>query len=220
MVKSLIDLSDFEEMYLKTMFEIHSKNPAAIVKTSMLAESMGVSAASTTEMIQRLSGRDLVTYIPYKGSRLTSEGFAIAGKIKRRQLLIELLLTDIIGFDGDVSSVACEMEHAVNDDLEASIDRLLGYPEHSHLGERVPQISRQFNPDVKSPLLPISNMPEGSSGIVEFIALPGQDIKTLDNQQISIGANISKDKNSVNVSDTPVLLSESLAKRILVRLEA
>ena len=220
MVKSLIDLSDFEEMYLKTMFEIHSENPAAIVKTSMLAESMGVSAASTTEMIQRLSGRDLVTYIPYKGSRLTSEGFAIAGKIKRRQLLIELLLTDIIGFEGDVSSVACEMEHAVNDDLEASIDRLLGYPEHSHLGERVPQISRQFNPDVKSPLLPISNMPEGSSGIVEFIALPGQDIKTLDNQQISIGANISKDKNSVNVSGTPVLLSESLAKRILVRLEA
>ena len=220
MVKSLIDLSDFEEMYLKTMFEIHSENPAAIVKTSMLAESMGVSAASTTEMIQRLSGRDLVTYIPYKGSRLTSEGFAIAGKIKRRQLLIELLLTDIIGFDGDVSSVACEMEHAVNDDLEASIDRLLGYPEHSHLGDRVPQISRQFNPDVKSPLLPISNMPEGSSGIVEFIALPGQDIKTLDNQQISIGANISKDKNSVNVSGTPVLLSESLAKRILVRLEA
>ena len=220
MVKSLIDLSDFEEMYLKTMFEIHSENPAAIVKTSMLAESMGVSAASTTEMIQRLSGRDLVTYIPYKGSRLTSEGFAIAGKIKRRQLLIELLLTDIIGFDGDVSSVACEMEHAVNDDLEASIDRLLGYPEHSHLGERVPQISRQFNPDVKSPLLPISNMPEGSSGIVEFIALPGQDIKTLDNQQNSIGANISKDKNSVNVSGTPVLLSESLAKRILVRLEA
>ena len=220
MVKSLIDLSDFEEMYLKTMFEIHSENPAAIVKTSMLAESMGVSAASTTEMIQRLSGRDLVTYIPYKGSRLTSEGFAIAGKIKRRQLLIELLLTDIIGFDGDVSSVACEMEHAVNDDLEASIDRLLGYPEYSNLGERVPQISRQFDPDVKSPLLPISNMPEGSSGIVEFIALPGQDIKTLDNQQISIGANISKDKNSVNVSGTPVLLSESLAKRILVRLEA
>ncbi len=219
MVKSSTNLSDFEEMYLKTMFEIHSQNPAAIVKTSMLAESMGVSAASTTEMIQRLSGRDLVTYIPYKGSRLTSEGFAIAGKIKRRQLLVELLLTDIIGFEGDVSTVACEMEHAVNDELEASIDRLLGYPEYTHLGERVPQISRQFDPDVRSPLLPISNMPEGSSGIVEFIALPGQDIKTLDNQQISIGVNISKIQNSINVSGNPILLSESLTKRILVRLE-
>ena len=213
------ELSDFEEMYLKRMFEIHSDQPSAIVKTSMLADSMGVSAASTTEMIQRLAGRDLVTYIPYKGSRLTAEGFTIAGKIKRRQLLLELLLTDVIGYEGDVSSIACEMEHAVNDELESSLDKLLGYPEYNHLGEKVPQISRQFEPDIISPLLPISNMPEGSSGIVELIALTGQDIKTLENQNISIGVNISKTHSSTNVAGTPYLFSEDLAKRILVRLE-
>ena len=213
------ELSDFEEMYLKRMFEIHSEQPSAIVKTSMLADSMGVSDASTTEMIQRLAGRDLVTYIPYKGSRLTAEGFAIAGRIKRRQLLLELLLTDVIGFEGDVNSIACEMEHAVNDELEASLDKLLGYPEYNHLGEKVPQISRQFEPDIISPLLPISNMPEGSSGVVELIALTGQDIKTLENQNISIGVNISKTHSSTNVAGTPYLFSEDLAKRILVRLE-
>ena len=60
----LSELSEFEEMYLKRMFEILSQQPDAIVKTSMLAESMGVSDASTTEMIQKLAGRDLVTYIP------------------------------------------------------------------------------------------------------------------------------------------------------------
>ena len=213
------ELSDFEEMYLKRMFEIHSDQPSAIVKTSMLADSMGVSAASTTEMIQRLAGRDLVTYIPYKGSRLTAEGFTIAGKIKRRQLLLELLLTDVIGYEGNVSSIACEMEHAVNDELESSLDKLLGYPEYNHLGEKVPQISRQFEPDIISPLLPISNMPEGSSGVVELIALTGQDIKTLENQNISIGVNISKTHSSTNVAGTPYLFSEDLAKRILVRLE-
>ncbi len=213
------ELSDFEEMYLKRMFEIHSEQPSAIVKTSMLADSMGVSDASTTEMIQRLAGRDLVTYIPYKGSRLTAEGFAIAGKIKRRQLLLELLLTDVIGFEGDINSIACEMEHAVNDELEASIDKLLGYPEYNHLGEKVPQISRQFEPDIISPLLPISNMPEGSSGVVELIALTGQDIKTLENQNISIGVNVTKTHSSINVSGSPYLFSEDLAKRILVRLE-
>ena len=213
------ELSDFEEMYLKRMFEIHSEQPSAIVKTSMLADSMGVSDASTTEMIQRLAGRDLVTYIPYKGSRLTAEGFAIAGKIKRRQLLLELLLTDVIGFEGDVNSIACEMEHAVNDELEASIDKLLGYPEYNHLVEKVPQISRQFEPDIISPLLPISNMPEGSSGVVELIALTGQDIKTLENQNISIGVNVTKTHSSINVSGSPYLFSEDLAKRILVRLE-
>ena len=213
------ELSDFEEMYLKRMFEIHSEQPSAIVKTSMLADSMGVSDASTTEMIQRLAGRDLVTYIPYKGSRLTAEGFAIAGKIKRRQLLLELLLTDVIGFEGDVNSIACEMEHAVNDELEASIDKLLGYPEYNHLGEKVPQISRQFEPDIISPLLPISNMPEGSSGVVELIALTGQDIKTLENQNISIGVNVTKTLSTTYVSGSPYLFSEDLAKRILVRLE-
>ena len=213
------ELSDFEEMYLKRMFEIHSEQPSAIVKTSMLADSMGVSAASTTEMIQRLAGRDLVTYIPYKGSRLTAEGFTIAGKIKRRQLLLELLLTEVIGYEGDVSSIACEMEHAVNDELESSLDKLLGYPEYNHLGEKVPQISRQFEPDIITPLLPISNMPEGSSGVVELIALTGQDIKTLENQNISIGVNISKTHSSTNVAGTPCLFSEDLAKRILVRLE-
>ena len=213
------ELSDFEEMYLQRMFEIHSEQPSAIVKTSMLADSMGVSDASTTEMIQRLAGRDLVTYIPYKGSRLTAEGFAIAGKIKRRQLLVELLLTDVIGFEGDVNSIACEMEHAVNDELEASIDKLLGYPEYNHLGEKVPQISRQFEPDIISPLLPLSNMPEGSSGVVELIALTGQDIKTLENQNISIGVNVTKTHSSINVSGSTYLFSEDLAKRILVRLE-
>ena len=213
------ELSDFEEMYLKRMFEIHSEQPSAIVKTSMLADSMGVSAASTTEMIQRLAGQDLVTYIPYKGSRLTAKGFIIAGKIKRRQLLLELLLTDVIGYEGDVSSIACEMEHAVNDELESSLDKLLGYPEYNQQGEKVPQISRQFEPDIISPLLPVSNMPEGSSGVVELIALTGQDIKTLQKQNISIGVNISKTHSSTNVAGTPYLFSEDLAKRILVRLE-
>mgnify|MGYP003311504122 CR=1 FL=1 len=121
MVKSSMNLSDFEEMYLKTMFEIHSQNPAAIVKTSMLAESMGVSAASTTEMIQRLSGRDLVTYIPYKGSRLTSEGFKHASRIKRREELLKILLSDVIRYEGDVDSVACKIEHSIDMDLELSL---------------------------------------------------------------------------------------------------
>ena len=149
----MTELSDFEEMYLKRMFEIHSKNPSAIVKTSNLAEMMGVSAASTTEMIQRLSNRDLVTYLPYKGSRLTTEGFSIAGKIKRRQLLIEMLLTDVIGFQGDIYAIACEMEHAINDELEAAIDSLLGYPVETKSGERIPQVARHFETNIQTPLV-------------------------------------------------------------------
>ena len=138
------ELSEFEEMYLKCMWELHSKNPDDIVKTTVLAESMGVSPASTTEMIQRLASRELVTYIPYKGSRLTSEGFSIAARIKRRQYLLEILLSDIIGFTGDAKLAACRLEHSIDDELEASIDRLLGYPNRTLSGHRIPVVEREL----------------------------------------------------------------------------
>ncbi len=215
----MTELSEFEEMYLKRMFEIHSDQPDAIVKTSMLADSMGVSAASTTEMIQRLASRDLVTYIPYKGSRLSPEGFARASQIKRRQLLLEMLLSDIIGYDGDVQAAACEMEHSIDSDLEAAIDRLLGYPERTHAGERVPLVSRRVDPAVTAPLLPVANMPDGSSGRIEFIALDGQDARTLETQGLAVGAQLSLSEGSVKVDDSPISLSEALANHILVRLE-
>jgi len=215
----LRDLSEFEEMYLKRMFEMHAEHPGEIVKTSMLAESMGVSAASTTEMIQRLSGRELVTYIPYKGSRLTPEGFAKASQIKRRQLLLEMLLSDIIGYEGDVKAAACEMEHSIDSNLEAAIDRLLGYPERTHSGERVPLVSRQVDPAIMPSLLPVANMPENSSGEVEFIALNGQDSRTLETQGLVIGAELVLEEGSILVDGSMIAISESLANRILVRVE-
>ena len=212
------ELSEFEEMYLKRMFEIHAKEPSAIVKTSSLAEMMGVSDASTTEMIQRLAGRGLVTYIPYKGSRLTTEGFSIAAKIKRRQLLIEMLLTDVIGFQGDIYSIACEMEHAINDELEVAIDSLLGYPEETKSGERIPQVARHFETNIQTPLLPISNMPNGSTGEIEFIALSGQESKTLESQNVKIGNVVSKTEDDLYIETKKFSLSDSLSKKILVRL--
>ena len=212
------ELSEFEEMYLKRMFEIHAKEPSAIVKTSSLAEMMSVSDASTTEMIQRLAGRGLVTYIPYKGSRLTTEGFSIAAKIKRRQLLIEMLLTDVIGFEGDIYSISCEMEHAINDQLEAAIDGLLGYPEETNSGERVPQVARHFETDIHTTLLPILNMPDESTGEIEFIALSGQESKTLESQNVKIGNVVSKSSNGLFVDKQLISISDNLAKKILVRL--
>ena len=103
------DLSEFEEMYLKRMFEFHDKKPGSILKTTQLASSMGVSPASATEMVQRLASRDLVTHIPYRGCSLTPSGFQISARIKRREGLLEILLSDVIGYSGDVSEAACKI---------------------------------------------------------------------------------------------------------------
>ena len=109
----MVDLSEFEEMYLKRIFEIYDSEPSTIVKTTQLAKVMQVSNASTTEMIQRLSDRELLTYIPYKGCRLTPEGFKIAARIKRREGLVQSLLSEVVGFAGAVEEAACQMAPAI-----------------------------------------------------------------------------------------------------------
>ena len=159
------ELSEFEEMYLKRIFEAHSKDPSQIVRTTRLAELMGVSPASTTEMIQRLSASDYVTYIPYKGCRLTSEGFKHASRIKRREELLKILLSDVIRFEGDVDSVACKIEHSIDMDLEASIDRMLGYPERNKEGKMIPSVDRSMILSSSNALLPLSALPEDTPSI-------------------------------------------------------
>ena len=157
------ELSEFEEMYLKRIFEIYDSEPSTIVKTSQLADIMSVSNASSTEMIQRLSERGLLTYVPYKGCRLTPIGFNTAARIKRREGLLQILLTDVIGFDGDVDAAACKMEHNMSIDLEESLDRMLGYPKQTPAGNKIPSIKRSVKPISEGLLLPISFLPIGLS---------------------------------------------------------
>ena len=82
------DVSEGEEAYLRRALEAFEENPSQIVKTSDLAARLGVSSASVTEMIKKLASRDLVTHIPYKGSRLTSEGFIHASTVSYTHLTL------------------------------------------------------------------------------------------------------------------------------------
>ena len=174
------EFSEFEEMYLKRLFEAHSDNPSQIIKTTTLAEMMNVTPASTTEMIQRLAIRDLVTHIPYKGCRLTPEGFQEAAKIKRREGLVEILLTEVIGYEGSIKEAACKIEHAIDDGLEIALDRMLGFPEKAPNGERIPAIERQIEPIRTGILIPLSALPVGSKATVEMIVMRPTDSRTLE----------------------------------------
>ncbi len=213
------DLSEFEEMYLKRIFEAHSAEPGEIVRTTKLAELMEVSPASTTEMIQRLSVRDYVTYIPYKGCRLTSEGFKHASRIKRREELLKILLTDVIRFDGDIDSVACKIEHSIDENLEASIDRMLGYPERNKDGFMIPSVDRSMITSTTNILLPLSALPEETPSIIELINSSSVAIKTLENAGIKIGNSIIKKSNKFYCEGSEIAFSRELSFKIIVRVE-
>ncbi|RUA33080.1 MAG: metal-dependent transcriptional regulator [Chloroflexi bacterium] len=215
----MAELSEFEEMYLKRLFEAHVDKPDAIVKTTQLAEMMDVSPASTSEMIQRLAGRDLVTHIPYKGCRLTPEGFQRAARIKRREGLIEILLTEVIGFTGDVSEAACRLEHGIDDELEAALDRMLGYPESTPSGERIPLIERRVEPVRSGFLLPISALPSGSSATVELIVMDATDARTLEVAGLGLGTKVQSTEDGLFCGDYRLQMSKPLLLRILARTE-
>jgi len=212
------EFSEVEEMYLKTIFEIHSDSPGEIVKTTKLAENMGVSAASVTEMIQRLSQREMITHIPYRGCRLTTEGFQLAARIKRRQGLLEILLRDVIGFNGDVAGIACKMEHSVGIELEETLDRLLGYPENNITGEKIPSIERDFETLGIGTLLPIGKLPEGSSAIVELMVTNDVESITINDSGLRSGTKVSVSEGSLTSGDKLIELSDSLSMRILARI--
>lgn len=213
----MTELSEFEEMYLKRLFEAHVDNPSDIVKTTQLAEMMDVSPASTTEMIQRLASRNLVTHIPYKGCRLTPDGFQQAAMIKRREGLLEILLTEVIGFEGDVNEAACKIEHAIDEELEMALDKMLGYPEKTPSGERIPIIERQLEPMRSGLLLPLSALPMGSTATIEMMVMRPTDVRTLEVTGIEIGAKVSSTEDGITCNGTIVKMTKAISLRILAR---
>ena len=212
-------LSEYEEMYLKRIFEIYDIEPSTILKTSELAKIMGVSNASSTEMMQRLSSRDLLTYVPYKGCRLTPEGFKHAARVKRREGLLEILLGEVIGFEGDIKQSACKMEHNMSLDLEEALDRMLGYPEKTTKGAKIPVIDRRVDPVRKNVLLPLAFLPIGTLASIEAITVHGSELKTLESFGISLGSKISVEDEGIKFDGQLISLSKSLKGKILTRTE-
>jgi DtxR family Mn-dependent transcriptional regulator len=108
--------------------------------------SLDVSQAASSEMVQRLASKGILYHIPYRGATLTEDGVAAAAQIKRRECLMEVFLVQMLDYKGDVKEAACRMEHALNDELESAIDRLLGYPESTPSGEKIPSVNRFVEP--------------------------------------------------------------------------
>ncbi len=71
----------------------------------------------------------LVSYEPYKGAILTKEGLEIATKIKRKHRLLEVFLKDTLHINEEkVHEEACKMEHAMSDETENALCKMLNAP--------------------------------------------------------------------------------------------
>ena len=134
-------LSPAVEDYLKAIYEIQSEGDQDRVSTSALADCLGVARASVTGMLKKLSTMDpkLVNYIRYRGVKLTPAGEKIALEVLRHHRLIELYLSEALGYSWDeVHQEADNLEHVISEDFEDRIATLLGHPQIDPHGSPIP----------------------------------------------------------------------------------
>lgn len=124
------------EMYLKAVFALQHTAPPATV--SKVAEFMGVSVPSASEMLKRLEQQGYVQ-AGEEGVGLTREGQEVAVRVVRRLRLAERLLTDVLGLELErVYEEACKLEHVISPEVEGRLERVLGHPARCPHGLPIP----------------------------------------------------------------------------------
>jgi DtxR family Mn-dependent transcriptional regulator len=127
------------EDYLKVIYTLIRERGEERASTSAISDRMEVSAASATNMMQKLADMRLVEYVPYRGVSLTDTGEKIALEVIRHHRLIELYLAEALGYSWDaVHDEAERLEHVISEEFEDRIDAMLGHPTTDPHGHPIP----------------------------------------------------------------------------------
>jgi DtxR family Mn-dependent transcriptional regulator len=138
-----VDLSDAIQDYLKEIYKLGTESER--VSTSSLARRQQVSPASASAMVKKLAALGLAEHTPYHGVTLTHAGVQVALEVIRHHRLLELYLAETLGIAvDDVHQEADRLEHALSEELEARIDKALGFPTHDPHGEAIPNAKLEW----------------------------------------------------------------------------
>jgi DtxR family transcriptional regulator, Mn-dependent transcriptional regulator len=124
------------EEYLETIQALTEEGTPVI--QARLAERLGRSAPSVSEMLDRLADDG---YVSRSGRliALTDQGRRLADSVIRKHRLAERLLVDIIGLPWHKAHLeAGRWEHVISDEVEARLVELLGNPTTCPHGNPIP----------------------------------------------------------------------------------
>jgi len=209
------------EMYLKTIAEL--TNEREPVPVTSVADRLGISTVSASEMIHRLEARKLVKHRPYKGVYLTEVGRRKANGVIRRQRLWECFLNDVLGIPWEhVHDFACQLEHATHPVVTEALADFLEHPSTCPHGNPIP------NADGEMPTLegvPLANLKPGEKGVILRIHPVSEElVKHLDERGISPGREIEVTEiapfngpQSIEVGDEVHVLGREVAAHVMIR---
>src|ERR1700736_1072455 len=169
MVEQLQRRSSFtraQQDYLKALYQLHGDQRP--VPTRDLAQRLGISSPSVSEMVNRLEAQGLVEHDRYRGQQLTDEGRRVAVELVRHHRLLEMFLVQVLGYSWDeVHEEAERLEHVISERMEQRIFDLLGRPELDPHGHAIPSLTGKVRPISDRPL---SECRAGESLVVQGVS--------------------------------------------------
>jgi DtxR family Mn-dependent transcriptional regulator len=125
------------EQYLETILELEESG--ILPMRARLVQRLGVTAPAVSETVKRLEREGYLTLDDERVLHLTPEGREYATAVLRRHRLAELLLVEVLHVPwSQVHEEACRLEHAISDNLEAHLVKLLGDPGMCPHGNPIP----------------------------------------------------------------------------------
>jgi len=214
-------LSLTEENYLKAIYHLSDGGSKAVL-TNELAEAMSTKAASVTDMIKKLSAKEVITYEKYYGVNITAQGKSEALMVIRKHRLWETFLVDKLGFAWDeVHEVAEQLEHINSPRLIEKLDEFLGFPKVDPHGDPIPDHKGKIKiiPQVPVDQLAIgyqgkiAAVKDSDSNLLKYLdkigARPGVKIKILGKEEYD-------DSMEILIDDHRVFISKAVSQNILV----
>jgi len=136
-------LTESIQHYLREIYKLGQADEH--VSVTSLARAQSVSPASASAMVKKLAALGLAEHAPYRGVALTAAGERVALEVIRHHRLLELYLAETLGVDvEDVHDEADRLEHVLSEELEARIDRALGFPTHDPHGDPIPDANLEW----------------------------------------------------------------------------
>src|SRR5499426_4766723 len=163
------------EDYLRTIYALEEEVQPVIA--ARVAEEVGVTPSTMVSTLRRLEGEGYLKVLRRKEIHLTPEGKQVAERIVRRHFLTERFLTDLLGLDWvKAHQEAHRMEHAISQEVEERLAKLLSNPTTCPHGNPIPGA----NPGPARKTFPLSDTSDGQAVELDYITEGGErDVRLL-----------------------------------------
>lgn len=126
------------EDYLKLILELGGDQSK--INNKQIVSGLDVSAASVSEMINKLVKENLVEHTPYQGVQLTDNGLEKASSLVRRHRLWEVFLVEHLKYSwNEVHDDAEVLEHVTSETLAHHLNEYLEQPKYCPHGGMIPK---------------------------------------------------------------------------------